>query len=375
MKLLSITWVCFLFCAFAETKAQKLQIHGCKSVIGKELSLYKYKNVFEKTFIKSVTLVEDTNHIDRPSDEVDMYLLESKAEGTFILFIWDSNLTILVDTLAFYNSKVQGSALTDEWKTAEITRRVKLPLADTIKLINDTLRSPGISSENREKLQSKASKLLDKYVIQWREYVYEFIKNNKNSFVSLYWLSLLNKNILKEHVNYLSSILSDDLRIHSRFIDLLNAGNEIDANINKMQYIPEFMTDDILGNKVSNETLKGKYIVIDFWGTWCKPCLQSIPELVQMYNKFKNNNSWQMVSIAFEKDESTDKVKGIVQQNKMTWIQITDSQKDNSLTKKFGVYVFPSMIIVNKEGRILGVYTGETSTTKVFDHLQRELLR
>ena len=52
---------------------------------------------------------------------------------------------------------------------------------------------------------------------------------------------------------------------------------------------PDFLLEEISGNKVSLKSLKGKVVIIDFWATWCPPCLMSIPELVGLQEKYKQN--------------------------------------------------------------------------------------
>lgn len=115
---------------------------------------------------------------------------------------------------------------------------------------------------------------------------------------------------------------------------------------------------------IGNETLKtseilkkNDYLLIDFWGTWCGPCKELTPELVNLH---KNNSEIEIMSIAFQ--SKIEDVKKYTLENKMDWPQIVlrEDAKNNTtaidIIKKLRIDSFPTFLLINSEGQI--VYRG-----------------
>jgi thiol-disulfide isomerase/thioredoxin len=112
---------------------------------------------------------------------------------------------------------------------------------------------------------------------------------------------------------------------------------------------------------------KGKFVLIDFWGTWCAPCIALIPELKKLYEKYRHKNLY-MVSIACE-DESVEAVKKAIKKFKMNWINIWESLKKGPfISDTFRINSFPTTLLINSEGKI--IFRGGTSD---FDFLKQLL--
>lgn len=97
----------------------------------------------------------------------------------------------------------------------------------------------------------------------------------------------------------------------------------------------------------------GKYILLDFWGTWCGPCIKEIPYLKKIYNDI-SSDKLQIISIAV--DEKSENVLNFIKENEMNWIhyfQSFDDNSPNSLTNRYKVKKFPSTFLLDKDGRII----------------------
>jgi len=110
--------------------------------------------------------------------------------------------------------------------------------------------------------------------------------------------------------------------------------------------------------------LKGKYILVDFWGSWCAPCLKEIPGLIELDKKyrtaqFKEANGLTLVSVAIERDER--RWQNAVKRTGMNWkhhlVDVTTSFKflNSPIAQEFGVKQVPSKFLLNEEGVIIGV--------------------
>ncbi|MFA6713551.1 MAG: TlpA disulfide reductase family protein, partial [Bacteroidales bacterium] len=96
-----------------------------------------------------------------------------------------------------------------------------------------------------------------------------------------------------------------------------------------------------------------KYILIDFWGTWCNPCITLIPELKEIKAEFEDKN-FTIVSVAYDRD--AQKVLDFVEKEQMNWdhVFVSQTQTDkNSLVEKLKVTSFPTTILIAPDGKII----------------------
>ena len=121
------------------------------------------------------------------------------------------------------------------------------------------------------------------------------------------------------------------------------AGNPRRAREN---YAPDFSFTSLSGEIVSLDSLQGKVVLLDFWGTWCGPCVESIPELRQLHKKYANEPSFVLIGISSDRDD--DVWREFTEKNKMAWPQYRD--KDRKIQRAFGVGSFPTYVILDHEG-------------------------
>lgn len=96
---------------------------------------------------------------------------------------------------------------------------------------------------------------------------------------------------------------------------------------------------------------KGKYVLVDFWASWCPPCRKETPELVKIYNKYKNKG-FEIVGVSLDSNKE-DWQKGI-KDLKITWPQMSDlSRWDSKLSTAYAVNSIPHMVLLDKEGKII----------------------
>ena len=86
---------------------------------------------------------------------------------------------------------------------------------------------------------------------------------------------------------------------------------------------PDFNLKDIYGETVSLVDFRGKVVLLDFWATWCGPCIHELPALKAIYEKHKHNTEFALISISADANDET--VAKFVEENKMPWIHIRDT--------------------------------------------------
>lgn len=114
------------------------------------------------------------------------------------------------------------------------------------------------------------------------------------------------------------------------------------------------------GSEFALSQLKGKYVLLDFWGSWCKPCREAHPNLIQLYNDFqkadfKNASGFEIVSFGVEQNEKH--WKSAIAQDGLLWpYQLLSTDLFNSaIIKKYNVKQIPTKFLINPEGMIIGV--------------------
>ena len=134
--------------------------------------------------------------------------------------------------------------------------------------------------------------------------------------------------------------------------------------------IPQIEANLIDGSPFNIKDLSGKYVLIDFWGSWCPPCREENPAIVELYKKynkqkFKNADGFEIVSIAIETNEK--RWKSAISKDNLDWpYHIVQLDRFKSpLPKEFGVREIPTKYLLNEKGQIISV----NATVEVLDNL------
>jgi len=102
-------------------------------------------------------------------------------------------------------------------------------------------------------------------------------------------------------------------------------------------------------NTVSLDSLEGKYILLDFWGTWCGPCIREIPNLKTLYDN-TDKSKFEIISIVV--DSPKKDLEQMISKYGITWPQII-SDDSNKIKEKYGIIKYPSTFLISPEGTIL----------------------
>jgi thiol-disulfide isomerase/thioredoxin len=109
----------------------------------------------------------------------------------------------------------------------------------------------------------------------------------------------------------------------------------------------------------------GKFVLLDFWGSWCGPCIEAIPDLVKFSGKYSDR--LQIVSIAEDTEDRKDVLKAMIRNKDMKWIHLFEKLNDTSsktFANRYKVDSYPTQILINPEGKIIYRSTLESKLTE-----------
>jgi peroxiredoxin len=132
---------------------------------------------------------------------------------------------------------------------------------------------------------------------------------------------------------------------------------------------PELTMNDIGGNPFSLSQLRGKYVLIDFWASWCAPCREENPNVVAAFNRFKDKNFTVLgVSLDQNKQAWIDAVKD----DKLTWQQISDLKYwGSAAVPLYGIDGIPYNVLIDPQGKIIATHlTGNALHNKLAEVLK-----
>ena len=112
------------------------------------------------------------------------------------------------------------------------------------------------------------------------------------------------------------------------------------------------------GRTVDLGQLEGKVVLVDFWATWCGPCVAGIPHVLEAYKKY-NSKGLEVIAISLDKDKG--KLLEFVKEKELPWPQYFDGKGwNNDIAKKYGIHAIPALWLINKKGEIVSQNVRDT---------------
>ena len=141
------------------------------------------------------------------------------------------------------------------------------------------------------------------------------------------------------------------------FLTLLSCSDHKSSLMNKVDNVKpaDFSLYDINGNLINFQQFKGSYLLVNFWATWCKPCVNEIPSLNNLHKKLSINNNFQVIAINIGQDKTVVE-KFLNDVPKIDFMILLDENMD--LTE-WSVQAIPTTFLVNNKGEVVYSIEGE----------------
>jgi len=228
---------------------------------------------------------------------------------SFLLFLDENRTSVMLDSANYYrNTKVEGSDLHNLFVEYKSERNVEI----------DSF------------IKKHPSSLVSAYAL-YRDYSYRLSPEEIRSNIDLLDSSLLNT----PYVEVLEELIPT--------LEGVAVGNEA----------PNFVADDTEGNAVefSNHIGKSKYLLLDFWASWCGPCRRENPNIVKAYEEYKDKG---FDIFAISLDSSRDSWLAAIEKDGLVWTNVSDLLLwDSEPAKLYGVRAIPSNFLIDENGVIV----------------------
>ena len=199
--------------------------------------------------------------------------------------------------------------------------------------------------------------------------IVEYVLSHPDSDGSLYLMRYLSGMI-----NYKKCLpaLSERVRhgIMKRLYDFLIAAEaETDAYLSKTaeaiaigKEATGFSLEDIDGNLLTLSSLRGKYVMLDFWGSWCGACIKSFPHLKAFYEQ--HHNKLEIIGIACH--DTKEKWNAAVKRHELPWLHVLNGEGTNDVAELYGVQAYPTYVLIAPDGRVLQWMSDDPDTFDLY---------
>jgi peroxiredoxin len=118
-------------------------------------------------------------------------------------------------------------------------------------------------------------------------------------------------------------------------------------------YAMNFTQNDTLGNAVSLASFKGKYVLLDFWASWCGPCRVENPNVVKAFNKYRNKG-FTILSVSLDQPGKKQAWLDAIHKDGLAWTHVSDLKYwDNVVAKQYGIRAIPQNFLLDPSGKII----------------------
>lgn len=226
-----------------------------------------------------------------------------------------------------------------------------------IKSLNERMEKGEKQEDLMKEYQEKAPALQAKASVAYKDFIKAHPDYEANAIIVT---SLETLEEMEEAANMMSPAVREG-RMKDFYMASINqqkAEKEIREKAAKMQaagvVAPDFTLNNINGKPFKMSSLKGKYVVLDFWGSWCGWCIKGFPKMKEYYQKYKGK----FEILGVDCNDTPEKWKAAVKKHELPWLNVYNPRESKVLAD-YAIQGFPTKIIVGPDGKIVKTIVGE----------------
>ena len=124
----------------------------------------------------------------------------------------------------------------------------------------------------------------------------------------------------------------------------------------------DFTLEDINGKPLTLSSLRGKYVMLDFWGSWCVNCIAAYPEIKAFYEQHRDK--LEILGVAFH--DKKDAWMASAKKHELPWKLVLDTEDENSVASRYGIVAAPTYVLIDPEGKVVNWNLGEHQTIEEY---------
>ncbi|MDR1973120.1 MAG: TlpA family protein disulfide reductase [Bacteroidales bacterium] len=258
------------------------------------------------------------------------------------------------------------STVEEQSKLRESSKTLYVTVSSLYKRLKEMTSQEDIDEKVADSLYDLYVKQMEAIAQKKLEYVKAHLDHD---LAVLYLFAEPRKDTLLKYYNQLSdkikqSRLSERLRksVEAARVDVIKRNNE--EAVKAGSQAPSFALYDLKGKERKLEEFKGKYVVLDFWGTWCIWCVRGMPQMKTYYEKYKGKVEF--IGIACR--DTKERVSDFATKENIPWVMLINGEKqvngstitfDKEVSLLYGVAGYPTKFILDKDLKIVGRFLGE----------------